>query len=132
MKSSPPIPSPPSAVPTLEPEQLLSVSRAHLPVPTTDGLYFASDLAGVTQTYRLDGPDRFPVRLAPSQDRVLPVAETPHGLLVRRDRGGNELWQLALLDRRGGMRVVSGDARAIYRDPKVSPDGRRVGFAYNP
>ena len=133
MKSWPEMPSPCHPSPPLEPEQLLSLARAHLPVPTADGrLFFASDLAGVTQTYRLDGPDRFPVRIAPSQDRVLPVGETPYGLLVRRDRGGNELWQLELLDGQGGLRQLGGDLKAIYRDPKVSPDGRRVGFAYNP
>jgi dipeptidyl aminopeptidase/acylaminoacyl peptidase len=116
-----------------KPEQLLAIARAYLPVPNLTGrLYFASDMAGLSQVYRLDGPDRFPVRLAPSQDRVLPVAETPLGLLVRRDRGGDELWQLGLLDGRGGFRQVSSDPKAIHREPRLSPDGRRVGLAYNP
>jgi dipeptidyl aminopeptidase/acylaminoacyl peptidase len=123
--------SPPSSA--LEPEQLLAVARAYLPVPTLEGhLHFASDMAGLSQVYRLDGPDRFPVRLAPSQDRVLPVAETLYGLLVRRDRGGDELWQLALLDRQGRLRQVSRDPKAIHREPRLSPDGRRAGLAYNP
>ena len=61
---------------SLRPDQLLSVPRAYRPTPSADGrLFFASDLAGLTQSYRLDGPDRFPVRLAPSQDRMLPIAE---------------------------------------------------------
>jgi dipeptidyl aminopeptidase/acylaminoacyl peptidase len=116
-----------------QPEHLLAIARAYLPVPSRSGqLHFASDMAGVSQVYRLDGPDRFPVRLAPSQDRLLPVAETPDGLLVRRDRGGDELWQLCLLDGRGALRQVSSDSRAIHREPRLSPDGRRVGLAYNP
>ena len=121
----------PSTAP--KPEQLLAIARAYLPVPSLTGqLYLASDMAGLSQVYRLDGPDRFPVRLAPSQDRVLPVAETPLGLLVRRDRGGDELWQLGLLDRGGAFRQVSSDPKAIHRQPRLSPDGRRVGLAYNP
>jgi dipeptidyl aminopeptidase/acylaminoacyl peptidase len=117
----------------LRPEQLLTIARAYLPVPSSGaGLYFASDMAGLSQVYRLDGPDRFPVRLAPSQDRTLPVAETPLGLLVRQDRGGDEVWQLGLIDEKGILRRLTRDGRAIHRDVKVSPDGLRAGLAYNP
>jgi dipeptidyl aminopeptidase/acylaminoacyl peptidase len=118
---------------TAEAEQPLTIARAYLPVPGRGGqLYFASDMAGFSQVYRLAGADRFPVRLAPSQDRVLPVADTPQGLVVRRDRGGDELWQLGLIEDSGAFRPVSTDPRAIHREPKLSPDGRLVGLAYNP
>lgn len=115
------------------PEQLLAVARAYLPVPASDGtLYFASDMAGLSQTYRLDGAQRFPVRLAPSQDRTLPVGETPFGLLVRHDRGGNEIWQLSLVDEHGLLKPVTRDRAAIHRDVTLTPDRRRAGLAYNP
>jgi dipeptidyl aminopeptidase/acylaminoacyl peptidase len=115
------------------PSQLLSVARAFRPLPAPGGgLWFASDMPGFSQTYRIDGPDRFPVRLAPGQDRMLPVAETPFGLLVRTDRGGDETWQLALLTAGGGLRAVTHDPKAIHRDRVVSPDGRRVGLSFNP
>ena len=115
------------------PAQLLSVARAFRPTPASaGGLWFASDMAGVAQTYRLAGPDRFPVRLAPGQDRLLPVAETPLGLLVRQDRGGNETWQLALVAADGGITPVTHDAKAIHRDRVLSPDRRRVGLSFNP
>jgi dipeptidyl aminopeptidase/acylaminoacyl peptidase len=115
------------------PEQLLSVARAFRPTPrAAGGLYFASDLAGLTQTFRLDGPDRFPVRLVPSQDRTIPVGETPLGLLVRQDEGGNETWLLSLLDPDGGLRPVTRDRKAIHRDPRLSPDHRRAGLSFNP
>src|SRR5262245_5178808 len=105
------------------PAQLLSVARAFRPTPaSTGGLWFASDMAGVAQTYRLAGPDRFPVRLAPGQDRLLPIGETPLGLLVRHDRGGNETWQLALVGADGSLTPVTDDARAIHRDRVLSPD----------
>src|SRR2546429_1592647 len=125
--SLPPAPPPPA--------QLLSIARAYRPTPTASGrgIWFASDMAGFGQVYRLDGPDRFPVRLAPSQDRVLPVAETPSGLLVRLDRGGDETWQLGLLDAATGrLRIVTTDARAIHRDVTLAPGGRRAGLAFNP
>jgi dipeptidyl aminopeptidase/acylaminoacyl peptidase len=115
------------------PAQLLSVARAFQPLPASaGGLWFASDMPGFSQTYRMDGPDRFPVRLAPGQDRMLPVGETPFGLLVRQDRGGDETWQLALVEAGGGLRAVTHDPRAIHRDRALSPDGRRVGLSFNP
>ena len=114
------------------PAQLLSVARAFRPLPASGGgLWFASDMPGFSQTYRIAGPDRFPVRAAPGQDRMLPVGETPFGLLVREDQGGNETWQLALLQG-GGLRAVTHDHRAIHRDCVLSPDGRRVGLSFNP
>jgi dipeptidyl aminopeptidase/acylaminoacyl peptidase len=116
------------------PAQLLSVARAFMPRPTSGGggLWFASDMPGFSQAYRIDGPDRFPVRIAPGQDRTLPVAETPYGLLVRQDHGGNETWQLALLEDGGGLRSITRDPRAIHRDRVLSPDRRRVGLSFNP
>lgn len=115
------------------PEQLLSVARAFRPTPSAaGGLHFASDLAGVVQTYRLPGPGRFPVRQAPSQDRMLPVAETPAGLLVRHDKGGAETWQLSLLGGDGELQPLTRDQDAIHRDVVVAPDRCRAGLAYNP
>ncbi len=118
---------------SLPPEQLLSVARAFRPLPTSSSsLCFASDMAGFSQTYRLDGPDRFPVRLAPGQDRVLPVAETPLGLLVRQDYGGNETWQLALVEAGGSLLSLTTDRQAIHRDVTLAPDGVRAGLTFNP
>ncbi len=117
----------------LRPEQLLSVARAYRPTPAADGgITFASDMAGLGQTYWLAGPDRFPVRLAPGQDRTIPIGETPLGLLVRQDRGGNETWQLSLLGPDGALRPVTRDQWAIHRDVKLAPDRRRAGLAHNP
>ena len=122
------------------PAQLLSVARAYRPTPiSSGGLWFASDMAGFGQVYRVGGADRFPVRLAPSQDRVLPVGETPLGLLVRLDQGGNETWQLGLIGdasadthAAGVLRTITRDAKAIHRDVRLHPDRRRAGLAYNP
>ena len=119
---------------TLRPEQLLGVARAFRPTPSRNGaLFLGSDLAGHTQTYRQAAADRFPVRLAPSQDRTIPIADTPLGLLLRQDQGGNETWQLAMLSGDGHTaRPLTRDARAIHRGVILAPDGRRAGLAYNP
>jgi dipeptidyl aminopeptidase/acylaminoacyl peptidase len=115
------------------PAQLLSIARAFMPRPAAGGaLWFASDMPGFSQVYRVDGPDRFPVRVAPGQDRTLPVGETPYGLLVCQDQGGDETWQLALLEAGGGLRTVTRDPRAIHRDRVLSPARRRVGLSFNP
>jgi len=118
---------------SLRPEQLLTVARAYRPTRSAGGsLYFASDMAGLSQTYRLDAADHFPVRLAPSQDRTLPIAETPLGLLVRQDQGGNETWQLALVGPDGSLQQVTKDRKAIHRDVTLGPDRRKAGISYNP
>ena len=122
------------AATTVSPDLYLTVSRAYTPVPRPDGgLYFASDLAGHSQVYSVDRPGAWPVRMAASSDRVLPVALTQRGLLVREDRGGNETWQLSLLSPDGhSLRRLTTDPRAMHLAPTVSPDGRQVGLSYNP
>lgn len=117
----------------LPPDQLLNVARANRPTPSTGGsLYFASDMSGHSQTYRLDAPDRFPIRLVPSSDRTLPVAQTPLGLLLRHDAGGNETWQLSMLRPNASLTQITRDARAIHRDVRLAPDRRRAGISSNP
>jgi dienelactone hydrolase len=114
-------------------ELYLTAGRAYLPRPAPDGsLWFASDLPGHAQVFRLDQPMGWPVRAVPNSLRTLPVAHTRHGLLVRQDRGGNETWQLALVTEGGTLQPVTSDERAIHQSPTVNPDGERVGLAYNP
>jgi dipeptidyl aminopeptidase/acylaminoacyl peptidase len=50
---------------------------------------------------------------------------------VRHDRGGDETWQLSVLEQ-GRLRRLTRDDKAIHQGATVSPDGRRVGLAYNP
>lgn len=115
------------------PDRYLNVARGYRPTPVADGgLYFASDMAGLPQTYRIDGADRFPVRVAPSQNRTLPVAQTPFGMLLRHDHDGNEIWQLSMLTEGGDLRQLTDDPRAIHRGVVPTPDGLRAGLAFNP
>jgi dipeptidyl aminopeptidase/acylaminoacyl peptidase len=114
-------------------EQLLLLARSFRPLPQPDGLIFASDLVGHPQAFRIAAPGAWPERLAPSSDRTSPIGVTQHGLLLTHDRGGNETWQLDLLDLgSGARRPLTTDPKAIHRSVAIAPDGSRAGLSYNP
>ncbi|HSS61321.1 MAG TPA: prolyl oligopeptidase family serine peptidase [Candidatus Limnocylindrales bacterium] len=113
-------------------ERLLSVARATRPLPAADGsLYFASNRGGHVQVYRQAAPAADPVAVAPSETRMVPHAHTPLGLLVREDRGGNEVWQLGVISD-GALRMLTTDPTAIHQSVTMHPDQRRAGLAWNP
>jgi len=113
-------------------EKLLSVARATRPLPAEDGsLFFASNRAGHMQIYRQGGPGEEPVLVVASQTRMVPHAHTPSGLLIREDIGGNEVWQLGIVDG-GEHRRLTADANAIHHSVTLHPDRRRVGLGWNP
>ena len=113
-------------------ERLLSVARATRPMPAPDGsLYFASNRGGHAQVYRQTAAGVEPELVFASKTRMVPHAHTPLGLLVREDRGGNEIWQLGLVSD-GQHRPLTTDARAIHQSVTLHPDKRRVGLGWNP
>lgn len=113
-------------------ERLLSVARATRPLPAEDGsLYFASNRGGHSQVYRQTEPGTEPVAVAASATRMVPHDHTPLGLLVREDRGGDEMWQLGMLSE-AGHRTLTTDARAIHQSVVLDRDRRRAGLAWNP
>jgi dipeptidyl aminopeptidase/acylaminoacyl peptidase len=113
--------------------QLLKVVRATRPLPGPDhGLAFAANFGGYQKTYYLDGPDGTPRELADSGDRTLPHAWTGAGLLVRHDRGGNEIWQLSMVEPDGRLRAVTKDQKAVHQSVTLHPDRMRVGLGWNP
>jgi len=113
-------------------ERLLSVARATRPLPAPDGsLYFASNREGHVQVYRQTAPGEEPLRVARTETRMVPHAHTPLGLLVREDRGGNEVWQLGILSD-GKYRPLTTDPKAIHQSVTMHPDRRRAGLAWNP
>lgn len=114
-------------------ERLLSVARATRPLPGPDGnLYFASNRDGHVQVYRQERAGGDAVRVHASDTRMVPHAHTPLGLLVREDLGGNEVWQLGLIDGGGRYRRLTDDAKAIHQSVTMHPDGRRAGLGWNP
>jgi len=113
-------------------ERLLSVSRATRPLPAADAsVYFASNRGGHVQVYRQTAPHAEPVRIVESETRMVPHAHTPLGLLVREDLGGNEVWQLGMVDA-GSYRRLTHDAQAMHQSVTMHPDGRRAGLGWNP
>ncbi|HEV2475932.1 MAG TPA: hypothetical protein VGX22_05290, partial [Candidatus Dormibacteraeota bacterium] len=113
-------------------ERLLSVSRATRPLPASDAsLYFASNRGGHVQVYRQTAPHAEPVRAVESDTRMVPHAHTPLGLLVREDLGGNEVWQLGIVDG-GSYRPITHDGKAMHESVTMHADGRRAGLAWNP
>ena len=113
-------------------ERLLSVARATRPMPAPDGsLHFASNRGGHAQVYRQTAAGVEPELVFASETRMVPHAHTPVGLLVREDRGGNEIWQLGLVSD-GRHRPLTTDARAIHQSVTLHPDKRRVGLGWNP
>jgi dipeptidyl aminopeptidase/acylaminoacyl peptidase len=113
-------------------EKLLSVVRATRPLPHEDGsLYYACNVAGVAQVFRQAQPGADRERLFASDNRMVPHAHTPHGLLIRADHGGDEIWQLGL-GKDGSYRQLTTDPKAIHGSVTVHSDGRRVGLSWNP
>ncbi|HEX6488645.1 MAG TPA: prolyl oligopeptidase family serine peptidase [Candidatus Dormibacteraeota bacterium] len=114
-------------------EQLLLLARASRPIPTAGGLLFTADLPGHPQPYLLKSPRAWPERLTASTERTVPVGETELGLLLTYDSGGNEAWQLDILERDSGTRRrLTHDPKAIHRSVVIAPDGRRAGLSHNP
>ena len=113
-------------------EKLLSVVRATRPLPHRDGsLYFASNVTGVAQVFRQQAAGREAQRVVDTDTRLVPHAHTDMGLLVREDRGGNEMWQLGLIAD-GSYRPLTTDPKAVHRSVTLHPGGRRVGLSWNP
>jgi pimeloyl-ACP methyl ester carboxylesterase len=113
-------------------EKLLSVVRATRPLPHADGsLYYACNSAGVAQVFRQKSQGAERERVFASDNRMVPHAHTPHGLLIRADHGGNEIWQIGL-----GVgdqyRQLTTDPKAVHRSVTMHPDQRRVGLSWNP
>ena len=95
------------------------------------GLAFASNVDGYQKTFHLDSPGGTPRAVADSGDRTLPHAWTDLGLLVRHDRGGNETWQLSIVEADGELRALTTDSKAVHQSVTLHPDRRRVGLGWN-
>lgn len=125
----------PSAV-TRRVQALLDVRAPSGGVLSPDGkrLFFAWNVTGVRQVWRLDGADRFPVQLTGGEDATGVVGVTRDGkhLIVSRDQKGEENPGLYLQSVEGGPLVV------IQHKPKVqtealhlTSDGKHLYFRAN-
>jgi dipeptidyl aminopeptidase/acylaminoacyl peptidase len=112
--------------------QLLQVTRATRPLPAPDGgLAFASNQEGHQKVMYVERPGGEARAIADAGDRTLPEAWTDRGMLVRHDRGGNEIWQLSMVEPDGRLRALTTDSNAVHQSVTLHPDGRRVGLGWN-
>jgi dipeptidyl aminopeptidase/acylaminoacyl peptidase len=103
---------------------------------TSDGKKMVFDwrVTGVSQVWRLDRPDGFPVQLTGGEDRTSFADITPDGkyLIVSRDRGGEENPGLYYQSINGGpLNVIQHKAKVQTEYDFTSDDSRYIYFHSN-
>ncbi len=102
--------------------------------PGANSLYFAWNVSGTMQVWKTDGPRKFPVQLTGGEDvtRVAGMLPDGKGLVVSRDRKGEENPGLYLLPAEGGaLREIQHLAKVQTQLQYVSDDGAWVYFRAN-
>jgi pimeloyl-ACP methyl ester carboxylesterase len=113
-------------------EKLLSVVRATRPLSDDNGdLYYSSNVTGHAQVFCQPGEGAMPEQLLVTDSRMVPHAHTPHGLLVRYDHDGDEIWQLGIVAG-GALRPLTHDAKAVHRSVVLDTERKRAGLSWNP
>ena len=113
-------------------ERLLAVVRATRPLPEDSGaMYFASNLSGHAQVFRQSDLAAEPELVLATDSRMVPHALTGHGLVVRFDHDGDEIWQVGLVAG-GALRSLTHDPKAVHRSVVVDPGRNRAGLSWNP
>ena len=116
----------------------LEVPLSYLPAVLADGvgvLYLAT-AEGHPQVWEVPttgGPSR---RILPSEERVGLIVASPTDprAVVAVDRGGNEHWQLVLVDRQRSQReprILTDEPEVIHLPGRWSDDGRAFFYASN-
>jgi len=114
----------------------LNIRSAHSPAWLDDGqrVAFLTDITGTPQVWAVDAAGGWPDQLTFFTEKVWTLNTAPDGsrLVCTRDIGGNERYQMFLVDS-GGTEVtrISSDMDAIYHFGAWSPDGRRIAFSSN-
>lgn len=117
-------------------EKMLDIRKTSLGMLTDNGkeLIFNWSVTGVSQVWKIRGPQKFPIQLTAGQDRTLLKGITPNGkwLILSRDRKGNEYPGLFLQKKSGGPLIT------IYQKSKVQVfyqfmtlDGKYLYFRAN-
>ncbi len=117
-------------------QSMLDVRSPGLGVPSPDGsrLFFSWRVTGVSQVWRLDGANQFPVQLTGGEDQTAIEDVTPDGktLIIRRDRKGEENPGLYTMPADGGaLRVIQHASGIQTLFDFVSDDGKWVYFHAN-
>jgi dipeptidyl aminopeptidase/acylaminoacyl peptidase len=109
--------------------------RSMSPHPSWDGgsIHFLSDRNGLPQAWTTDPYGRPPTLLVPTSERVGAIRPSPAGprCILSTDRGGNEHWQLQLVEiGEASPRTLTTDAERIH-EPGHWADAHRFVYASN-
>ncbi|MFN2151838.1 MAG: TolB family protein, partial [Anaerolineales bacterium] len=95
---------------------------------------FLTDITGTPQVWAVDANGGWPDQLTFFTEKVWTLSAAPDGLSLfcSRDIGGNELYQMFLVDSKGvEVMRISRDMNAIYDFGAWSQDGNRIAFSSN-
>jgi dipeptidyl aminopeptidase/acylaminoacyl peptidase len=114
----------------------LNIRSAYSPVwlEGSQRVAFLTDITGTPQVWVVDANGGWPDQLTFFTEKVWTLSAAPDGkhLICTRDIGGNERYQMFLIDSEGQKVVrISRDMHAIYHFGAWSPDGKRILFSSN-
>jgi dipeptidyl aminopeptidase/acylaminoacyl peptidase len=117
-------------------QSMLDISSPSAGLFSPDGtrLYFSWRVTGVSQIWRLDGPQRFPVQMTGGEDATQIAGISPDGqtLVIQRDRKGEENPGLYLQPATGGaLKEIQHIAGVQTRFAFVSDDNQYVYYSAN-
>lgn len=104
---------------------------------TPDGktMFFSWNVTGVSQIWKIAGPDKFPILMTAGADNTSLVGITRDGqhLILSRDNSGDEFYGLYLQSINEGSELepIFQKAKVRAEFQKQSPDGRYLYFAAN-
>ncbi len=114
----------------------LNIRSAYAPVWLEDGqrVAFLTDITGTPQVWAVDANGGWPDQLTFFTEKNWTLNAAPDGkrMICTRDIGGNERYQMFILDSNGvEVARISHDMNAIYHFGAWSPDGNRIAFSSN-
>lgn len=117
-------------------QRFLNVRSAGGPSLSPDGkqCVFLTNITGVSQVWRVDGPEGWPHQLTFADDRVQAVGYSPTGdlLVFGRDQGGNENTQIFSLKPDGtNLRNLTNDPETRHFIGGFTDDGKKLSYASN-
>ncbi|WP_137939642.1 prolyl oligopeptidase family serine peptidase [Chitinivorax sp. B] len=117
-------------------QNMLDISSPGAGMLTADGkqLFFTWRVTGISQVWRLDGPQRFPVQMTGGEDATRLAGITPDNrfLLISRDRKGEENPGLYLQPTDGGSLIeIQHKPKVQTRLQFVSDDSQYVYYSAN-
>jgi alpha-beta hydrolase superfamily lysophospholipase len=133
------VPSEPPSSPSARLKSWLDVAASYQPSVVHDGesVVFLADPGELPQAFRVPMGGGRSVPLSVEGKRVGHISAAPNNpsLLLALDAGGNEHWQLALLEdvyaNRPKVRALTDAPKVIHSPGKWRDDGRRLVYASN-